>query len=155
MIKFDTPERLISLMVLFAVCLHLTWAILIWVDPTAVNATALNAAYRPIARFVSSDFHVLSGILVTVALTATYGMFTRIPWVVVLLLPQQLVLMMSASGAIEAIWLGQFADGVARARAFLAADQCYSILAAIGHTTAIIAHARHLLSPKSLRLGPR
>ncbi len=66
-------------------------------------------------------------------------------WVVVLLLPQQILLMMGVSGAIEAIWLSQFADGVLRPRAFIAADQINSVLAAIGHTVAIISHALNKL----------
>jgi hypothetical protein len=45
--------------------------------------------------------------------------------------------MMSAAGAIEAMWLGQFADGVLRPTAFIAADQMYTVLAALGHTVAI------------------
>ncbi len=59
-------------------------------------------------------------------------------------MPQQILLMMSAAGAVESMWLGQFADGVLRPHTFIIADQIYSILAAIGHTVAIIMHARRI-----------
>jgi len=45
--------------------------------------------------------------------------------------------MMSAAGAIEAIFISQYADGVLRPWAFIAADQVYSIIAALGHTLAM------------------
>lgn len=75
------------------------------------------------------------------ATLALIGLFVRPIWFILLLTPQQLLLTMSATGAIEAIWISQFADGVVRSRAFLAADQSYSIIVAIGHTAAIASHA--------------
>lgn len=144
-----TGNRLISIMVLYAIALHVTWAALIAIDPSAVNATAVNAIYR----FVH-DPTALIVLLLSVAGLAIVGLFTRVPWIVLLLIPQQCILMASASGTVEAIYLAQFADGVIRSRAFLAADQSYSILAAIGHTVAIIAHARSVANPAT-NVGPR
>lgn len=145
-----TGKRLISIMVLYAIALHLTWAVLVANDASAVNATAVNALFKYV-----HDPSMVAWILVGAAGCATVGLFTRVPWIVLLLIPQQIILMMSAAGAVEAIWLAQFADGVIRSRAFLAADQCYSIWAAIGHTIAIVAHARTVAGAEADRVGPR
>lgn len=133
-------DRPISIMVVYAILLHVAWAVIILVDDAAVNATAVNALFRWI-----HPAPLLALVIGVAAALAIVGLFTRVPWIVLLLMPQQILLMMSAAGAIEAIWIAQFADGVIRPRAFLAADQLYSVLAAIGHTVAIIAHAGRLV----------
>lgn len=136
-------RRVVSIMVSYAITLHLVWAGILATDYEVTNATALNA----LARFIHPE-PVLIGVLVTAALLAVWGMMTRYPWVVLLLMPQQVLLMMSAAGAFEAIWIAQFADGVVRSREFIAVDQIYSILAAVGHTVAITVHARRLVSAR-------
>jgi hypothetical protein len=57
---------------------------------------------------------------------------------VLMLLPQQLLLYLSAGGAIEAIWRGHFADGVERSHAFLLVDQCPLVLIAFFHSWALM-----------------
>jgi len=132
-------DHYISIMVLYAVALHLSWSIILLFDYAAINATAVNA----LARYIQPPGFLLC-VIAAAAIAALIGLATRAPWIILLLLPQQVLLMMSASGAIEAIWLSQFADGVIRSRAFIAADQLYSVLAAIGHTAAITIHALRL-----------
>lgn len=128
-------DHSVSIMVSYAVALHLAWAVILLIDHSAVNATAVHALHRWIA------LPWLPASVALAALCAVCAMAWNSRWTLVLLLPQQILLMMSAAGAVEAIWLSQFADGVIRARAFIAADQLYSVLAAMGHTLAIIAHA--------------
>lgn len=130
--------RWFSIAVAICVVLHFWWAALIlFGDGTAVHATALFAVYR----FVGWGSQTLTGLaLVFVAALALWGMLTRRPWIVVSLLPQQVVLMISLIGAVQAIWLQQFADGVERPFAFIAADQIDTILLALGHTAAVISH---------------
>lgn len=134
---FLFQKRPISIMVLFAITLHLWWAGLLFADKSALGATGVHA----IAQYLGSS-DLLPTIIGGAALMALWGLFaTTSPfWIVVWLLPQQVLLVASASGAIEAMWLAQFADGVLRPRAFIAADQMYSVLAAVGHTIAIIVH---------------
>lgn len=123
-------------MVLYAIALHISWSLILLHDYAATNATALNALYR----YIQPE-GLLSAVVAAAAAAALVALFANRPWIVVLLLPQQVLLMMSAAGAVEAIWLSQFADGVVRSRAFIAADQIYSVLAAVGHTVAITFHA--------------
>lgn len=129
-------NRMISIMVLFAIVLHLVWAWLLVFDPSPLNVNAIDALYRYI-----HPAPVLIVVIMSAALMALAGIFTTKPWILLLLIPQQALLMMSAAGAIESMWLGQFADGVLRPHSFIVADQIYSVLAAVGHTTAIIFHA--------------
>ncbi len=141
MLMFIAGKRPISIMVLFAIALHFSWGFILAIDNknSALGVNAINALHR----YISSP-HLLIAALWGVALLALCGLFTRTPWVVFLLMPQQILLMMSAAGAVESMWLGQFADGVLRPHTFIIADQIYSILAAIGHTVAIIMHARRI-----------
>lgn len=55
-----------------------------------------------------------------------------------LIIPQQLTLLLSALGACFAISASAFADGVVRPRLFIAADQLPAILSALFHTCAIV-----------------
>lgn len=127
----------LSIMVLYAVALHMVWAVILVNDASATNATAVHA----VSRFIK-DPETLAAVIFSAAAFALIGLFSyRVPLFVMLLLPQQVLLVISAAGAIEAMWLSQFADGVVRPRGFIAADQIYSVLAAAGHTIAIIAHA--------------
>lgn len=131
---------MVSIMVSYAIVMHLVWAVILaFGDPGVTDATALNA----LSRFIH-PIPVLIFSITAAALMAVWGMLTSLPWVVLLLMPQQILLMMSAAGAFEAIWLGQFADGTIRPRDFIAVDQIYSILAAVGHTFAIALHAKRL-----------
>ncbi len=129
---FKIRGQRISVMVLFAVTLHFFWAFAILTDPLALGATGISSLYRwihPGALLVA----VLCG---ASTLTLT-GLTLRYPWSFVMLIPQQLLLMMSAAGAIEAVFLSQYADGVLRHWTFIAADQAYSVIAAMGHTLAM------------------
>jgi hypothetical protein len=127
-------QHKISFMVLFAVALHLFWAITLMVDSAALNVNAISALHR----FIHSP-SLLIFVLLGVAISAGSCVFCRLPWW--MLVPQQAILMMSAAGAIESMWLAQFADGVLRSTAFIAADQIYSVLTAMGHSAALVAYS--------------
>jgi len=135
---FIFRARPVSIMVMYAVSLHYVWSVILLVDDAALGVTAIDALHRYI------PMPWLTWALASVASLALIAMAAQPPWFVVLLLPQQIFLLMSAAGAVEAIWIGQYADGVLRDRTFIAADQFYSILACLGHTVAIVAHASRL-----------
>lgn len=129
--------RLISIMVLYCVALHLCWAAIIIVDASAVGATPVSALHHLIG-----NPHLLAATLIGAAALASSSLCMRSRWIVLLLLPQQVLLAISADGAASAILFSQFADGVVRPRAFIAADQLHVILAAFGHAVAMLSHAR-------------
>lgn len=129
-------QRPVSITVLFAITLHLFWASCLLIDLAPLGVNAINALHR----FIQPP-PLLVATLIGVAVLAGIGIFHRNQWAVLLLIPQQIILFMSAAGALQSAWLGQFADGVLRPHTFIASDQIYSILLALGHTIAIMAHA--------------
>jgi len=140
MIRLWETGNYVSIVVACAIVLHLTWAWLLWMDVSATNATAVHALYQSIP---SVNWLIFT--LVAVASMAFGGMFATFPWIVLLLIPQEIVLSISAAGALKAMWTGSFADGVLRSNVFIAADQVYSVILAIGHALAIIFHARYTI----------
>lgn len=126
-------KHMFSLMILYAVILHIAWAVCAWVDPSAVNSTALAA--------VHDIFGTLGTPLVClgVALAALAAFRIEEPYpALLLMLPQQAIMTVSALGAAHAIYISQFADGVLRPRGFIAADQLPAIIGAVGHTIAVV-----------------
>jgi hypothetical protein len=136
--------RSISIMVLYAIALHFLWSIILLFDQSALNVTAVDALFD-VTKWLSLPVAAVSVVTGVAAFLAMAALCSRWSWTVWLLLPQQILLMISASGAIEAVWISQFSDGVIRSRGFIAADQMHIVLAAIGHTAAIIVHAMRLV----------
>lgn len=69
------------------------------------------------------------------------------------LIPQQVVLLVSALGGARAIVDGHYADGVERSSAFIAADQLPIILLALLYTVVVLEVARGLRGRHRQRLG--
>jgi hypothetical protein len=130
-------QHFLSIMVMYAIAVHVYWVVVLVIDPASIGETSIYA----IARHVGSRPWATELIIAAAAALAMIGLSARVSWVAFLLLPQQVLLMMSMAGGIEAIWLGQFADGSVLPRASIAVAQGYAILAAVFHTIAIIAHA--------------
>jgi hypothetical protein len=128
--------RVVSIMVLYCVILHLGWAVGLLLDPSAVYTTPVYSLYQ-----VFGAPPMLSFVLALVALAAGVAVIGRSPWAVLLMLPQQILLMISADGVLLAIWHSAYADGVERSRAFIAVDQWGVIIAAIFHPVAMLAYA--------------
>lgn len=123
----------------FASLLHMLWGalLLISVDPTGATPVAtLLAVFR--------DREALALVLFAVAFSALYGMrHAKHFWMVI---PQQIVLVVSAVGALFAVFHGMYADGVARPTLFILSDQAPVILTAPLYTAAVLfgdtGHAR-------------
>lgn len=134
-------DRPLSLVVLYCVALHYVWALVTWLDPVALNATPLATIYQV---FRTDTLVVIA--LIVAATLALLSSMCNFPLNVWCLLPQQALLLMSASGAIAAMIAGQFADGVLRPHAFITADQMHIVLAAAVHALAIMAHQPRAVS---------
>lgn len=138
----NRPTWLIS----YVALIHVAWAGLLVLSPTAGHATTTSALVTklPLER----------GLVVILLLLASACAF----WVLFghpkpshttawLLFPQQVLLLLAAIGAAEAITFSHFADGVVRSRSFIAADQCWVILLCFAHVSAYLRwHAGSLLS---------
>jgi hypothetical protein len=122
-----------TLMVFYGCLLHLVWAGTLLIENTAMNGTAMHALY-----VMFGSVNILFVALLAVSGCAAWGAISQWRHAMFLVIPQQIFLLVSAAGALEAMWLGQFADGVLRSSAFIVADQIYVVLTAFGHSIAII-----------------
>lgn len=118
----------------FAVALHTVWVITLLIGSPPKNVTGVHS----LAELFPNRYG-LAIILAVVAACATGGIFHRAGLAKILLLtPQQLVLGLSAAGAVNAMIVGHFADGVARPQLFLVADQTPVVLALLVHSATIL-----------------
>jgi hypothetical protein len=142
MVKVGT--RSFPFIICMATAVHLIWAICIYVDDSALNATALSALFQFFhsemdARWVTS-LYVSFWLLISAAF-AFMGLWIVQQWATVLFLPQLILLWMSATGSFDAVFLGHFADGVERSRTFITADQIWPMALAVFYSAALIAQA--------------
>lgn len=125
----------------YAVSLHVIWAILLCFSASTVGGTAINGPAR-----LFPNRYGLAIIFVVVAFCATLGIFhRRIDMTKILLLvPQQLMLGVSAASSMRAMWLSHYADGVPRTHEFIIADQIPAVLALLAHSATIflLAHLK-------------
>jgi hypothetical protein len=137
-------RRQVSIMVLYAITLHLGWAWFLLRPGAAdvLNVNAIHAIHQWPMTIIAGSAPALAAVIAGAALLALIGLLTDSPWGALLLIPQQTLLTFSAAGAIDSVFLGHFADGAPYPPDFIGADQLYSILAAIFHTMAIYAHTR-------------
>ena len=128
-----------SFIVWYAVLQHVFWALLLVIDPRAAWCTGLHSILDIFSGSVSSSI----AMLVLATITSMVALFMQMSLLrFMLLIPQQLILLISGIGAIHAMRLSQFADGVVRPWAFIAADQTPYVLVAALHTLAILDHHR-------------
>jgi hypothetical protein len=133
--------RFISLMVVCGIALHYIWAILVLVNTDALNSTPLASLHNFFDHF-GVEARQLALILVLSSISSSVAMwFDRAKLAPLLLLPQQILLIIAATGCFSAAWLGEYADGVPRAHAHILSDQLPMILIAAFYSIAIIFYA--------------
>ena len=119
--------------ILYVVMLHLMWAICIFYDVSALDATPLS----PLGHAFGTSYKVIL-ILIGVSGLSVAGLLPPTPSTILLLMPQQAILVMCASSSVLAAVSASYADGTLRPVAFIAADQAAIILVAIVHMFAIV-----------------
>ncbi len=124
----------------YACLLHFLWAILIGIDSRAGNSTPLSILF---ILFGHNRALIISLLLLVSAMATAFLSFRarqifNIRVLTVLLLPQQVILWMSAGGGIYATLIQHYADGVPRSWVHILADQLPVILAAFLYTTALL-----------------
>ena len=119
----------------YAVSLHAIWAALLFGNAKAMRSTAVSGPAK-----LFPNHYGLAILLVTVAVCALTGIYLKrlSASKVMLLVPQQIMLGLSAFAAVKAMYFGHFADGVPRPRPFLIADQAPAVLALLVHSATII-----------------
>lgn len=120
----------------YAIALHLIWALALLTDPQAGSATAVSGTvsfWIGSAVLAAFSYIVASALSVVSLVRDQHDMKNLL-----LVLPQQALLMMSATSAYQAMLAGHFADGVARPFWFLVADQSPAVIVATLHTCSIL-----------------
>lgn len=128
MLKYTTIP---PMMIVFVSALHLFWAIAIWFDVSAASATPPSAIYRTFGSATSY-------LLLMASIFSALGLIVHRRWVIMFMMPQQLLLTISAIGAVIAIYTSAYADGIVRPRGFIAADQAPIIIMTVAYTISIV-----------------
>lgn len=122
------------------------WAVLLTWLPAALLATPV----APVAALFGGPVTVTVVLLAAALLAQSAIVFRRLPprrplpaWLLLLaLVPQQILLLVSAFGGIQAVVNGHYADGTVRPWQFIIADQLPVILLALIYTAAMLAAGR-------------
>lgn len=126
----------VSLFFTYAALLHLTWAGLLLISHTATHATTTAYLYS-----VVPDRYILSGLLMVASAMSLWVVYRADSYSFITLLlfvPQAIFVLLAATGAVQAVLTGEFADGVRRSHWFIAADQAPPILIACLHQWVLI-----------------
>lgn len=125
-------------LVIYASLIHLVWGFLLLFSDNLMWTTPLGS----FAVITSNHFAVGVMILVstTLAVLHIYKLRDCLYWKynTSLLIPQQIILYISAFSALLASWQGHYVDGVMRPMLFIFSDQFPTVILAILYTVAII-----------------
>ena len=135
-------------MIWFAILMHGSWGVIILLAPESMHTTPIFALTRLFGTGI-----VLSLVLLTASGGTCLLLWYRFPGYAHLLLglPQQFLLTVTALGGMYAVVQGAYADGTVRSAAFIFADQLPSLLAASMHLVALLS----LLDVGHRRRSPR
>ena len=125
-----------GLIIGYVAATHLFWAVALMLSSDAMMAT-------PVAGLSALGHRAaIITVLALSALGSACALGRQAWWVMWFLIPQQILLGLSFGTASQAVALQQYADGVLRPWAFIAADQAPTLLLAVVHFIAIIMFAR-------------
>lgn len=110
----------------YVIAVNVVRGVLLLFSKEPANITTIHTV-------VSLDLASVRGIgvlFLSVACLAMQGLFIPGKAAIPFLLPQGMVLLLSAIGAMRAMFLGTYADGVVRTPLFIMADQCPAVIVA-------------------------
>lgn len=125
--------------VLFAAALNLGWSALLFIDPDLGGATPLHI----LVMFFGGPIPTAIILVLAAASGLTYIRIRAVSqdwseWLPVLLLPQMVLLWMSAVAGILAVLSKHYADGTIRPWPFILADQLPVMLLALLYTATVV-----------------
>lgn len=109
----------------FASAIHFIWAALLLISPSPILAVPISPLFVLFHLSPITASFVLAGIAWLGLLGAERKADTT---AILMLLPQQTMLLLSGMAAILAVGAGHYADGIVRSRSFILADQFPTIL---------------------------
>ena len=134
------PRKLRNFPIILMATIHqYVGAVALMLDAASSKATNLHILHQIVPRYSLIEF-----LLFLVPTIALLGFFARRKvTTLICLVPQQLLLFLSAGSAVRAIALGSYPSGVFRSPAYIAADESLTILIAIFHTWAMLLILRY------------
>ncbi len=132
----------------YVIAVHIIRGILLLMSPEPANITTIHT-------IVSMDLATVRGIGVlylSVACLALQGLFIPGKAAIPFLLPQGIVVSLAAAGAVKAMALGTYADGVVRSPLFIMADQVPAVIIAAMYWLLIVLLITSKDAPDAVRL---
>src|SRR3954451_8360464 len=121
------------LIILYAIVVHVITGVVLILNPDAGASTGPSSVVE-----LLFDSSLLAGVAMLVAAGLATGANFYRPWRSWAYWPQQLLLVVAAIGALVAVVMGNYADGVVRPTLFIATDQLPVMLMPIFHAVAIV-----------------
>ena len=122
--------------VVAAIVVHLTWGVLLIYSEQPLNCTPMADSPFRENRFIASAVYL--GAAATALLPFVLKGWDYKFRGLACCLPQQALMMLSATTAIKCVVRGAYADGVPRPWEFIAADQAWTIVGMLLHTVALL-----------------
>jgi hypothetical protein len=121
------------LIILYAIVVHVITGVVLILNPDAGASTGPSSVVQ-----LFFDSSLFAGVAMLVAAALAAGASLHRPWRSWAYWPQQLLLVVAAIGALVAVVMGNYADGVVRPTMFIATDQLPVMLMPIFHAIAIV-----------------
>jgi hypothetical protein len=125
----------VSLVTAFACLKHVTWGVLLFIDPDEVSQ--VTGVHGIVESFGGPQ--LTAAILIAATVVVIYSW--NKPFAALAMIPQQFILYVIAVHVMFHMVTGTFADGTVRSSIFLITDQLPALLLAVLHTVAIIEKA--------------
>ncbi|HUK49762.1 MAG TPA: hypothetical protein VLV18_01905 [Terriglobales bacterium] len=127
----------------YAIALHLFWGIFILLSDAPLFTTPIHTVAEIVEIVSGTNRYAVSAVFLIAAILSYVGLRSKRNLTgVLLMMPQQSLLVLTAIGGILAAINGHYADGVPRPSMFILADQFPPVLIAAAHTLAIVAFAK-------------
>ena len=119
-----------------ALIVHGVWAGMLCVSADPLGCTPMAESPFGHNRFLAAAVYAFASVAALVALTVPKLDLSW--WGLVLCLPQQFLMLLSAGTAILCVLRSTYADGVPRPALFIAADQLWGIVGMTMHSAALL-----------------
>lgn len=106
---------------------HMAWACLVLSNPASLGATPLKPLYVVSPEYTAAMLFAASGLALAAMRRAPGGVTAA------MMVPQQFLMILAASGSLTAILSAQYGDGEFRPLSFIAADQSIHVILALWH----------------------
>ncbi|HSE46532.1 MAG TPA: hypothetical protein VLA89_14505 [Gemmatimonadales bacterium] len=127
------------IMIFYTSTLHSVWALMIFTAQETLHTTPMWG----LTLLIDQPRVLAATLIACAALAVVGGSFSREVKGLVMMLPQQMLLLASVMGILKAVAAGAYADGIVRSSLFILADQVPLLLIAPLYIFAIFYYHLH------------